>query len=592
MTITTFALRDLRLSPLNVRKAKPSAIEALAADITAHGLLQNLIGYEEDGKVRICAGGRRYRALKLLAKSKQIDLGFEVPVDVRPIEEAVELSLAENSQRETMHPADAITAYRTLVESGMEVENIAARFGASLDHVRRILKLAALHPRLISALRNDKLTLSAAQALALSDDVDRQWAVFREAGDNAHRIRTLLTETKVSIGTSLVQFVGLERYRSAGGTVTHDLFASEDECFADDVPLLQDLATAKLEQMASERRAAGWGKVEMSLSQPDNLYSLNRLYPDSERELTDEEQTDLHQIATELESLENEGANPWDEGIGSLEAQRREIEQGLRFYSEEQRASATLYLYLSYHGLEELAVGPKRKVQRGDAAASAKPDYPATLQADLGTIRTMAVREAVAGNPALALDVLLDTMLGQLLGDTNSFEQALDIKLERSPVEAKPELMQQASITPLEDRFADMLATMQVEDRMGELASMTLEQKLKLLAFCTASQITSSDATGSKGAAIDAIGCKDGIDMAQCWQAPTAFFARLTKPILLRLLTEHCGEAATMNCAKLKKADLAAACAERLAGTNYLPPVLRLGSELSEEPKPKLAKAA
>src|SRR3546814_19768954 len=71
MTIQNIALNKLALSDLNVRKVKPKEIEALAADIQARGVLQNLIGYDEDGKIKICAGGRRYRALTLLQKGKK-----------------------------------------------------------------------------------------------------------------------------------------------------------------------------------------------------------------------------------------------------------------------------------------------------------------------------------------------------------------------------------------------------------------------------------------------------------------------------------------------------------------------------------------
>src|SRR3546814_10005176 len=72
MTIQNIALNKLALSDLNVRKVKPKEIEALAADIQARGVLQNLIGHDEDGKIKICAGGRRYRALELLQKGKTI----------------------------------------------------------------------------------------------------------------------------------------------------------------------------------------------------------------------------------------------------------------------------------------------------------------------------------------------------------------------------------------------------------------------------------------------------------------------------------------------------------------------------------------
>ena len=140
MTLSTIPLRQLRLSPLNARSVKSTGIAALAADIDAHGVLQNLIGYEAEDKVMICAGGRRYRALKRLQKDKSITPSFEVPVDIRSIEEALELSLAENTQREDMHPADAILAYRALVDGGMDAEGIAVRFGVSVDHVRRLLR--------------------------------------------------------------------------------------------------------------------------------------------------------------------------------------------------------------------------------------------------------------------------------------------------------------------------------------------------------------------------------------------------------------------------------------------------------------------
>src|SRR3546814_5239067 len=117
----------LALSDLNVRKVKPKEIEALAADIQARGVLQNRIGYDEDGKIKICAGGRRYRALKLLQKGKTIPGTFEVPVDLRSKDEALEISLAENAQREAMHPADAIMAYRAIIDSGKEVDDVADR---------------------------------------------------------------------------------------------------------------------------------------------------------------------------------------------------------------------------------------------------------------------------------------------------------------------------------------------------------------------------------------------------------------------------------------------------------------------------------
>src|SRR3546814_6990205 len=63
----------------------------------SRGVLQNLIGYDEDGKIRICAGGRRYRALKLLLKAKAIPGTFEVPVEIRSKDEALEIRSEEHT---------------------------------------------------------------------------------------------------------------------------------------------------------------------------------------------------------------------------------------------------------------------------------------------------------------------------------------------------------------------------------------------------------------------------------------------------------------------------------------------------------------
>lgn len=108
MTLQTAKLSQLRLAPENVRKVKPKAIDQLAADMLAHGQLQNLVGYVEGKLIYVSAGGRRYRAFKQLERAKAIPSSHPVSIDVRDKAEAVELSLAENVQREDMHVADAV----------------------------------------------------------------------------------------------------------------------------------------------------------------------------------------------------------------------------------------------------------------------------------------------------------------------------------------------------------------------------------------------------------------------------------------------------------------------------------------------------
>ena len=70
--------------------------------------------------------------------------------------------------------------------------------------------------------------------------------------------------------------------------------------------------------------------------------------------------------------------------------------------------------------------------------------------------------------------------------------------------------------------------------------------------------------------------------MVSKWQAPVAFYDRLKKPVITKIMTEVLGKAAADNCAKMKKGELAAAAAERMAGRGWLPPALIIA-----EPEPE-----
>ena len=110
--------------------------------------------------------------------------------------------------------------------------------------------------------------------------------------------------------------------------------------------------------------------------------------------------------------------------------------------------------------------------------------------------------------------------------------------------------------------------------------------KGRLLALLVASQIDGGQASGTRRDTrhrrFERIVAASGVDMAAKWQAPVAFFERLKKPVILKIMAEQLGQAAADNCAKMKKGDLALAAAERMAGRGWLPQPLRIG-ELDAE---------
>ena len=124
--LRNIALSQLVLSPANVRKTPATAAEdaALEASIRAKGILQNLIVHPApaggDGVYAVDAGGRRLRILQKLAAEGAIDADHPVPCKVEQPEEAVETSLAENTIRAAMHPADEFVAMAALIDGGRD----------------------------------------------------------------------------------------------------------------------------------------------------------------------------------------------------------------------------------------------------------------------------------------------------------------------------------------------------------------------------------------------------------------------------------------------------------------------------------------
>ena len=104
LMIQTVKLAKLRLSPINVRTApdKELALDSLAADIKARGVLQNLLitpARKPKGVFEVFDGGGRLRALNMLAEEGVLNVDdYDVPVMVLKADDAAlsETSLAAN----------------------------------------------------------------------------------------------------------------------------------------------------------------------------------------------------------------------------------------------------------------------------------------------------------------------------------------------------------------------------------------------------------------------------------------------------------------------------------------------------------------
>jgi len=330
----------LLLSQSNVRRIKQGvSVEELAEDIARRTLLQSLTvrpvrdtDGNETGMYEIPAGGRRYRALELLVKQKRLAKNAPIPCVVREGGIAEEDSLAENIQRAPLHPLDQFRAFLALREKGQSEEEIAAAFFVSVGVVRQRLRLAAVSPRLLDIYAEDGLTLDQLMAFTVNGDHERQEQVYDRisfsCNKEPHAIRRMLTEGAVRASNKRVQFIELEAYEEAGGTVLRDLFESDDGGWLKDVALVDRLVSEKLQRDADAIRAEGWKWVEVAPDFPyGHNYGLRQISGESVPFSADEQDT-LDALRAEQQRLEETYAEA-DELPEEVDNRLAEIETAL-----------------------------------------------------------------------------------------------------------------------------------------------------------------------------------------------------------------------------------------------------------------------
>jgi len=275
--IQLIALNKLIVSPRNVRRQDRKAeIDALAASIAAHGLLQNLcVVPTENEKHEVDAGGRRLAALKQLAKQGVIPKDHPVPCHVVAVEQGIEISLAENVQRVAMDAMDEVDAYAALVAEGVTPGEVAHRFGVTRRHVDQRLALSGLSPKIKAAWKRGDINLDAARAFCLVQDHSQQEAVFKSLGrpiTHAGSVRARLMDGRMRASDRLARFVGLEMYEGTGGAVVRDLFDTE-AVYIENPALMAELAEA------ASKRARCLAVARMGLGGDEPWSRANRKRP-------------------------------------------------------------------------------------------------------------------------------------------------------------------------------------------------------------------------------------------------------------------------------------------------------------------------
>jgi ParB family chromosome partitioning protein len=158
------------------RKFNEALLQALADDIKENTLLQPIVVHAGPGdRFTLIAGERRWRAHKMLGKKaihaiiKEGDLA--------------ELALAENLQREDLHPIEEALFYRQMQETRDYSQRDLARMAKkSLTEINRLLKLLDLPEDILEEALEYAVSKSALAEIAAAPEIEQRelWKSLRD----------------------------------------------------------------------------------------------------------------------------------------------------------------------------------------------------------------------------------------------------------------------------------------------------------------------------------------------------------------------------------------------------------------------------
>ncbi|MFZ5747127.1 MAG: ParB N-terminal domain-containing protein [Pseudomonadota bacterium] len=624
-------LNKLKKHPKNARKTPHSeaSIEAKAASIAVKGILQNLVVEPEldaegqpTGFYLVSIGEGRRLAQLLRAKRKEIKKTEPIRCVIDTENDPAEISLDENVTREDLHPADQFERFHELAEDrGWGAEEIAARFGVTAHVVKQRLRLGAVSPKLMQVYRDGGLTLDQLMAFAITEDHARQEQVYENLSYNKEPriIRHDLMKSNVAATDRRAIFVGAEAYAEAGGVIVRDLFTEDRGGFYEDAALLDRLVIDKLDRIAAEVQAEGWKWVSVHIDYP-HAHGLRRAYPQPV-ELSEENaaaydaaQEEYDRLSSEYESAE-ELPDDVDQRFGELEAEIERIDAMRHAYDPDEIGRGGAFVVLSHDGTarvergfiraedekpepEEAEDGASEGVEDSgydeegsDASAldaedeeAEEDDKPLSdlLIRDLTAHRTLGLRLAVGEQPDMALIAVTHALAAQ------TFYRGVEATcLEIRPASAHlgghaDGIEDTAAGKALADRHAGWAADMprDVADLWAFIAGLDQASVMALFAHCASLTVNAVKQPWERKPraheTADRLATALSLDMTAHW-TPTArtYLGRVTKAHILAAVREAVSDEAADRIVAMKKQPMAEAAEQLLAGTGWLPSLMR-----------------
>jgi len=170
--IVNLAIEDIDKNPFQTRYVDTGdALEELTNSIKASGVIQPIVvrPAEEEGRYILILGERRLHASKMAGKAT-------IPAVVRRVSEqqAAEMTIVENLQRQDLSPLEQAEAFRLLSEEfNLTQAQIGERVGLSRESVANYMRLLKLPREVMQLLAEKRINFAKAKELLKLGDNDK-----------------------------------------------------------------------------------------------------------------------------------------------------------------------------------------------------------------------------------------------------------------------------------------------------------------------------------------------------------------------------------------------------------------------------------
>lgn len=235
------------------------SLKELAVSIEKHGVLQPILVRKKSDKFEIVAGERRFRAAKLAGLK-------EVPVIFKKLEDddAYEIAVIENIQRENLNPIEEAKAYKKLMQKGkMNQNELGEKIGKDRSTISNLLRILELPTDVQDLIKNKELTLGHAKVLLSLKKVEAQKSFAKrvcQEGLSVRELEKLVSDVWVlDAGRAHKDLTSLDKKM---------LDSSKDSRFSDIIEILrQKLGT----RVNIKHQKNGKGKIEVEYYSEDEL---------------------------------------------------------------------------------------------------------------------------------------------------------------------------------------------------------------------------------------------------------------------------------------------------------------------------------